>query len=39
MLFIELLADNFIADEAFKELFKSVSQLIYTFKNTLKNSM
>ncbi len=38
MLFIELLADNFIVDEAFKELFKSVSQLIYTFKSTPKNS-
>ena len=32
MLFMELIADNFIADETFKELFKSISKLVYNFR-------
>lgn len=31
ILFIELIADNFITDDTFRELFKSISSLIYNF--------
>lgn len=32
VLIIELLADNFILEKSFRNLFKKVSQLIYDFK-------